>query len=77
MREEAVQSEDFPWFNEYPTHDPSILPHEHDHADFDLFFPVAEAPGEIRETEIDDWNLNVPENVTFIKHRGAARTRRS
>ena len=77
VKEEAVQSEDFPWFNEYPTHDPSILPHEYDHADFDLFFPVATAPGALLETEVSDWDLNVPENATFIKHHGATRTRRS
>ena len=77
--ERAVLSEDFPWYNDFPTHDPDVLPHEYEMGDLDSYFPTATAPDAVDDddADADDWNLIAPDPHDVIKHHNTGRMRRS
>ena len=78
VKSEPVVSEDYPEYNNFPRHDPDILPHCYETAAWKTFFPIAVAPdAEDDNEEFDDWALEAPDPDLFVKHKGASRTRRS
>ena len=71
--------EDFPEYNDFPTHDPHVLPHEYGYSDLATYFPAATAPDaeDADDLDADDWKLAAPPPHEVIKHRGKLRARRS
>ena len=51
-------------YKDVPSHDPSVLPHEHDTKDLDLYFPKARKtqPAWL-EDDLDDDNNNNNNNI--------------
>ena len=69
-RDADYADEDDAYYRLFPLHDVDVLPHDHDSADFDQYFPVAQVPDIVDDSEeFDCWKLEKPENELIVKRR--------